>query len=218
METETIPETHKINKTPKRQNRGSEYFLTIEEIRKVADAAKNNRDHTIINLLASTGMRREEVTYLKVENIDFDRNQIHLTHTKGSKERVIPAPQSVLREIRYLIKNRSSGYVFLNPEGNRLTPRMINYIVGNCGKRAEVSNPDPNQERINPHIFRHTFARTFLKTNPAAFRELQNLLGHSTIKTTLDTYSTPSMKDTENAARNYWQETGFEMKEKNELK
>lgn len=58
---------------------------------------------------------------------------------------------------------------------------------------AGVRHPNPAKEDINPHLFRHSFARMMLERG-MRMEEVQKLLGHSSIRTTMDVYGTPGME------------------------
>ncbi len=75
-------------------------------------------------------------------------------------------------------EGRSSGFLFLNTKGGRLTPRGISIRLKEFASKYGI---DPDQ--VHPHAFRHLFAKNFLqKNNDIAL--LADLLGHSSIETT----------------------------------
>ena len=58
-----------------------------------------------------------------------------------------------------------------------------------AGQKGGVKHPNPYEKHINPHLFRHSIAR-HLKSMGFTAEWIQNFMGHSSIKTTMDTYGT----------------------------
>ena len=79
-----------------------------------------------------------------------------------------------------------------------LSLKQINEIVGKCAQKAGVKHPNPARKQINPHLFRHSFVRNALKAG-MPLQYVQKILGHSSIKTTIDVYGTPSQSDIQEA-------------------
>jgi len=176
----------------KQQHTHSEYTLKPKEISEIIYATVSFRDRCILKSLYWLGLRREETTLLDVRDIDFERKRVTV-HGKGQKVRIVPIINNdLLSDLKYLIGNRKSGPVFPGPDGTKLTPRAINYIVGKAGKKAEIENPNPALKKINPHIFRHSIAR-HLKDKGFSAEWVQKFLGHASYKTTMDMYGTLSI-------------------------
>lgn len=89
--------------------------------------------------------------------------------------------------------------MFTNPRADKLTVRQINKIVANAGHRAGVENPNPKYKNITCHLFRHSFAREWKKQGGST-ESLAKILGHTSVKTTLDEYGT---EDLEEVQENY---------------
>lgn len=79
-------------------------------------------------------------------------------------------------------------FVFCNADGSRMYPDSVNWWLEKSCKKAQIS-------KYTPHEFRHTFAARMIRSG-AYPKVLQELLGHSTIKMTMDTYGHlfPGMK------------------------
>lgn len=176
----------------KQQLKDSEYTLTPRELKKLIGAAPNLRDQTLIKLLAVTGMRRFEVRDLDLRDIDFPNRILHLVG-KGDKERDIPCPGEVLTDIRYLVGHRKTGAVFQSNRGGPFVLHHINRILAKTGELAGIKNPNPKYAVINPHLLRHTFARLW-KDKGHSIESLSKILGHTSVKTTLDEYGTEDLK------------------------
>ena len=176
------------------QQGAGDYCLQPDQVKKLIYSTDNFRNRTIIKTLAYTGIRREELTGLDIEDIDFDLNRIRIRAGKGNKERMVPASQNLLPDIKFLIETRKIGPVFLSERKGRLMKRQINRIVARAGEKAELKNPNPRLKNINPHILRHSYGRLYLKAG-GKMERLQQILGHSSVNTTIGIYGVPSMND-----------------------
>jgi integrase len=178
------------------QQAAADFYLSPSEIKRLIFACDNFRDRCMIKLLAYSGMRREELQQLDVQDIDFERKRIYIRSGKGGKSRTIPASESVLADLKHLIHNRKKGPLFLSQKGGRLSLRQVNRIVAKAGKSAGLKHPDPKRKAINPHLLRHSFGRNALKAG-MPMEQVQQILGHASIKTTIDIYGVPSVDDTQ---------------------
>lgn len=141
------------------------------------------RDIAILELLFATGMRVSEICSLKLINFDFENCKLSILG-KGSKERALYIANSNVIEVlkRFLnfrnnFNHKNSDFVFINRLGNRLSEQSIRYMLNGIVKKAGVN------QHITPHMFRHTLA-TCLLDSGVDCRHIQNILGHSSIKTT----------------------------------
>ena len=143
------------------------------------------RDAAIMELLYATGIRVSELIGLDLRDIDFSAHTIRVTG-KGNKQRVVPfgvpaatALSQWLDEGRPWVlehAGRSSTAVFLGVSGGRLDARQARTVVHRCAAAAGV--PD-----ISPHALRHS-AATHMLDGGADLREVQEMLGHSSLQTT----------------------------------
>ena len=131
----------------------------------------------VVWFLAATGARISELLQIKVEHIEVGYLDMY---TKGGKIRRLYIPKRLRDETgKYLKSNAiSSGYIFKNRFGERITSRGISqqlkYFAGKYGLNPKV---------IYPHSFRHRFAKNFLeRCNDIAL--LADLMGHESIETT----------------------------------
>ncbi|MCK4246340.1 tyrosine-type recombinase/integrase, partial [Candidatus Bipolaricaulota bacterium] len=97
--------------------------LSKEDVRKLVDSAISVRDRVLIKMLYYTGMRREEVCNLGVEDVDLLKPQIAI---QQSRARTVPIPKDLARDLRTLIGHRKSGPVFVSHRGSKIAPRTIN--------------------------------------------------------------------------------------------
>ena len=101
-------------------------------------------------------------------------------YTKGGKIRRIYIPKTLRKETEKWLQtlNRTSGYLFLNRFGERITTRGISQQLKNYAVKYGL-----NEKVVYPHSFRHRYAKNFLeKFNDIAL--LADLMGHESIETT----------------------------------
>ncbi len=171
----------------------SVYYLTRGEIRKIIICSASLRDRVIIKVLARTGMRRGELRDLEIRDVDFDKNRLYIRSGKGDKSRTVPVDNDTLQDIKFYIGERKEGKLIRSNKQDTISLKQINEICAKCGKAAGVRHPNPGKNEINPHLFRHSFARMMLEKG-MRMEEVQKVLGHSSIKTTMDVYGTPGME------------------------
>lgn len=139
------------------------------------------RDKLIVELLYSTGMRREELINLKVADINFYNKTIKVLG-KRNKERYIPMLRTVLYTLElYLIEKKKSDLMseelFVTAKGNKIYGTLVYRIINTYFSRAS------NKVKKSPHIIRHSFA-THLLNEGADLNSVKELLGHSSLAST----------------------------------
>lgn len=179
----------------KQQLKDSEYRLSKREIQKLIHAPDSFRDRCILKTLAHTGMRRFELGELDIRDIDFERHLIYIRKGKGDKSRTIPGSDDLLNDLKHHLGRRKKGPVFMSNRGQSLALRQINYIIAAAGRRAGVENPNPKYENVTPHLLRHSFARWWKDDPRRSIESLSKILGHTSVKTTLDEYGTETIDD-----------------------
>lgn len=155
--------------------------LSLEEVEGLISSTLNLKHKALLALAYSSGVRREEAQQLKVSNIDSSRMRIHVTNGKGRKDRYTILSYKALELLRtYYKASRPSVYLFESSykKGGFLSASSLNNIVKNSAKKAGI------QKRISFHTLRHTFATHLLETG-VNIKLIQQLLGHSSIKTTM---------------------------------
>lgn len=131
----------------------------------------------VVRFLAATGARVSELIQMKIEHVQTGYFDIY---AKGGKIRRIYIPKTLrVESIAWLkTQRRTSGYLFLNRFGNRITTRGIAQQLKNYAAKYGL-----NEKVVYPHSFRHRFAKNFLeKFNDISL--LADLMGHESIETT----------------------------------
>jgi integrase/recombinase XerD len=161
---------------PKRGERLPRY-LTEEETHRLFDAVHDSpRDSAIVHVLAFGGLRVGELCRLSLEDLEFERNILHVRSGKGDKDREVVLEERSRAAIdRYLTDRALAG------EGTTrlfpVSPVTVERIVRRGARDAGI----PRQ--VTPHMLRHTLA-TALLSRGCDIRYIQKLLGHASVSTT----------------------------------
>lgn len=142
-----------------------------------------HRNKAIINLLYSSGIRVSELCNITLSSIDLE-NRYMIVIGKGNKTRISPFSincKETLENYIVLERNKKAksdcDFLFINKYGNKITTRSIENIISDTSFKLFGNN------KLHPHIFRHTYA-TNLLNNGADLRTIQELLGHSSLTAT----------------------------------
>src|SRR5467141_116262 len=159
-------------------------ILSQEEVARLIDAAGTPFHRTLLMTLYATGVRRAELTHLKITDIDSKRMVIHVQGGKGRKDRDVmlsPKLLEVLREHWRGLRHKPSAWLF---PGNRWhtgdTPITTKVVWDACKKAAQQAGL---QKDVHPHTLRHCFATHLLEAG-ADLRTIQMLLGHRDLEET----------------------------------
>ena len=131
----------------------------------------------VVWYLAATGARVSELIQIKIEHVELGYFDLY---TKGGKLRRLYVPKKLRTETLEWLEEtyRSSGYLFLNRYGERITTRGISQQLKNYADKYGL-----DKKVVYPHSFRHRYAKNFLeKYNDIAL--LADLMGHESIETT----------------------------------
>lgn len=155
------------------------------------------RDLAIIDMLASTGMRVGEMVLLNREDVDFNEREC-VVFGKGNKERIVYFDARTKIHLQnYLSKRKDNNpalFVSLKAPYDRLKIGGVEVRLRNFGKQLGLN-------RVHPHKFRRTLA-TMAIDKGMPIEQLQKLLGHSKIDTTLQ-YAMVKQSNVKIAHRKY---------------
>ncbi|QQR84045.1 tyrosine-type recombinase/integrase [Candidatus Peregrinibacteria bacterium] len=153
-------------------------ILSKLEVIRMLHSFQNQKHYLLIALAYGSGLRVSEVVHLKVQDLDFDRELIHLKSTKGSNHRIVPIPKKISTDLfRYCSGKDHCQYVFESERGGALTVRTAQKIFQKACRKAFIKKP------VTFHSLRHSYA-THLLENGTDVRYVQQLLGHHNIRTT----------------------------------
>ena len=141
------------------------------------NSGKLDRGFLIIEILYSTGIRRDELINLKFEDIYFEQGLIKVLG-KRNKERLVPVLPNLLSKIKkYSSNNSINSYLFKSKNGKKISPSTIYRIVKKYFRQISSKN------KISPHVLRHSFA-THMINNGADINSVKEILGHSSLAST----------------------------------
>ncbi|MEI8099612.1 MAG: site-specific tyrosine recombinase/integron integrase [Sediminibacterium sp.] len=153
--------------------------LSKDEIKKILEAHSNIKHKTMLSVIYSCGLRRSELINLKPADIDSKRNIIIIRQAKGKKDRIVPLSQKVLALLRtYYIGYKPVTWLFEGQRGNEpYDERSLANVLKQAVEKANIQKP------VSLHWLRHSYA-THLLESGTDLRYIQELLGHSSSKTT----------------------------------
>jgi integrase/recombinase XerC len=168
--TLTVDEAFRLMESPE----------TISEKFSEGSREKGLRDRAILELLYSSGLRVSELVGLNSNQLDLDLGIVKVMG-KGRKERIVPVGAKAIEALVAYLKEREivegDEPIFVNSLGGRLTARSVGRLMKGYSRRSGIFR------KVSPHSLRHTFA-THLLDAGADIREIQEMLGHSSLSTT----------------------------------
>ena len=168
--------------------------LSIEQAVKLVDisddAVLSVRDHAILELFYSSGLRLSEVVNLNIDALDFTEGTVIVTG-KGNKTRIVPMGAHAMQAIQTWLKKRtdiliskaslidksSEKAVFIGLQGRRVSARNLQYRIKEWSIKQGINSS------VHPHMLRHSFATHVLQSS-GDLRAVQEMLGHANISTT----------------------------------
>lgn len=165
-------------KRPKKDNT-LPTVLSKNEVKELIFSVPNLKHQTLLALVYSSGLRVSEAVLLKLNDIDFERNIIHIKQAKGRKDRYTLLADGAAKLLKkYLQQNKVDHWVF--PGLIKNTPinvRTAQAIFEKASLKAGII------KNASIHSLRHSFA-THLLEQGTDLRYIQELLGHASSKTT----------------------------------
>lgn len=163
--------------------------LSMDEIACILKQTGNLKHKAILYLTYAAGLRVGEVVRLKVQDIDTIRGIVRIDQGKGKKDRISllsSNAETILKE--YLAEYKPNDWLFEgDAPGRHLTERSVQRVFENSRKKAGILKD------VSVHTLRHSFA-THLLESGTDLRYIQELLGHSSSKTT-EIYTHVSTRD-----------------------
>lgn len=173
--------------------------LTEIELEKVRRACVNAKERALVEFLFSTGCRVAEVANMKISDINWDDRTI-IIFGKGRKYRVgflNVRSCFALKEYMEEYRQGESDYLFVSDRKpyNQMHNDGLEKIIRNIAKRSNIN------KKLTPHVFRRTIATHMLEKG-ASIQDIQKILGHEKIETTLK-YAKVNMKQVQETHRKY---------------
>ncbi len=162
---------------------GEEALDTLLDSNNFGDDFKGIRNRTIIEMLYFTGMRRSELTGLRMMDVNLADATVKVTG-KRNKQRIIPMAKPFIVRLEEYIRSRdqiavngNESWFFITDKGNKLYDKFVYNIVK--GYLSMVTTI----EKKSPHILRHTFA-THMLNRGADLNAIKEFLGHANLSAT----------------------------------
>jgi site-specific recombinase XerD len=161
--------------------------LSVEEVRKILGLIRRPRFRVCLSTIYACGLRLSEAVHLQVRDIDSERMVVHVHRGKGSRDRYIPLPQSILEMLReFWCTHRHPTWLFPNPTKNGIPPATAQKPMSVRGLQYcfKVALDESGiQKKASVHTLRHSYATHLLEAG-MGLRVIQAYLGHSSPETT----------------------------------
>ena len=154
--------------------------LSKEECIKLFANSSRSKDGIMLKLIYSAGLRLQELTNLKIGDIDWNRMLIHVRGGKGKKDRYVNLSSCILRDLKnYLLSEKPFLYLFNNSQGRQANKTTISKIMNRAVKTSGII-----KKGVSLHTLRHSFA-THLMEEGLDIVSIKEMLGHEKLQTTL---------------------------------
>ena len=153
-------------------------YLTIEEMKDFLSVIDKPVIHAACATICFTGLRISELCNLKLDDVNFERNEITVVCGKGKKDRIIPMNneiRQILMKYKKKFRNNKSDNFFSTMNSGKLTHQYLNSCIHAYSEKAGL-NP-----KLSAHCLRHSFASALVAKN-CPISVLQRLLGHADLK------------------------------------
>ncbi len=156
-------------------------YLTQQEIQSFFNAISVRKHKLIVKFMYSAGLRVSEAVTMKVKNFDFENNYGWVRQGKGRKDRMFVVAKGLKYDLQQWIKDNNlqkEDWLFSGLHEKHYSAESVRQIIKKACKRTRIA------KRVTPHTLRHSFA-THLIENGYAVTEVQPLLGHNSLETTM---------------------------------
>ncbi len=165
--------------------------LSKEEVKLILSASSNIKHRAMLSLIYSCGLRRGELLNLKIADIDSKRNLVIIRMAKGRKDRIVPLSDKIITILReYYLAFKPKLWLFEGQKEDKYCDESLAKVFKNALNKAGIAKP------ASLHWLRHSYA-THLLENGTDLRYIQEILGHSSSKTT-EIYTHVSTKSIQN--------------------
>jgi len=175
----------------RRQRRTDITYLTDPEVTALLNAPDQGtpagrRDHALLQVAVTTGLRVSELTGLRVGDVHLGTGAHVLAHGKGRKDRSTPldhASVTVLRDLLGDTMTNRDRYVFTTRTGTRMSRDAVAVRLTLHATTAALTCPTLTGKNLTPHVLRHTAAMRLLAAGVDS-TVIALWLGHESIDTT----------------------------------
>lgn len=152
--------------------------LSKQEVNAIIKSVTNLKHRTILMTIYSAGLRLSECLNLRLVDIDWSRNLIHIRQGKGKKDRMAILSDRLKSTLKqYLNEYKPATLLFEGQKSGKYSPTSVQTVMRRAVKKANI------QKNATVHTLRHSFA-THLLESGTDVRCIQELLGHKRLETT----------------------------------
>lgn len=153
--------------------------LSKEEVKLILNSPKNLKHKAMLSLIYSCGLRRSELLNLTLNDIDSKRGLVIIRQSKGRKDRVAPLSEKILELLReYYNAYKPNKWLFEGQDKkNQYDEKSLASVLKQALAKSGIQKP------VSLHWLRHSYA-THLLENGTDLRYIQEILGHSSSRTT----------------------------------
>jgi len=169
-----------IQMPPVKKEKKLPTVLSRQECKVLFKAPVNLKHRFLLAFAYAGGLRMNELRMIKISDVDVHREQIHIRHGKGRKQRCVGLSKLLVKKLPfYLSEIKPAVYLFegLTP-GQPMGQRSIQYIISEALQKTAI------QKAVSMHTLRHSFA-THLLEDGVDIHTIQHLLGHADLIQTL---------------------------------
>jgi len=155
-------------------------ILNRSELKELFKAPTLLKHRIVLTLIYSAGLRSQEVTNMKISDIDFERKTIHIRQSKYKKDRIVPLSDYIAKGLKkYISVEHPDTWLFngKEPDG-RYSVTGLGWVMREALKKTTI------KKQVNLHSLRHSYA-THLLEDGVNIVIIKELLGHAQITTTI---------------------------------
>jgi len=155
-------------------------ILNRSELKELFKAPGLLKHRIVLTLIYSAGLRSQEVTNMKISDIDFERKTIHIRQSKYKKDRIVPLSDYIAKGLKkYISVEHPDTWLFngKEPDG-RYSVTGLGWVMREALKKTTI------KKQVNLHSLRHSYA-THLLEDGVNIVIIKELLGHAQITTTI---------------------------------
>jgi len=155
-------------------------ILNRSELKELFKAPGLLKHRIVLTLIYSAGLRSQEVTNMKISDIDFERKTIHIRQSKYKKDRIVPLSDYIAKGLKkYISVEHPDTWLFngKEPDG-RYSVKGLSWVMREALKKTTI------KKQVNLHSLRHSYA-THLLEDGVNIVIIKELLGHAQITTTI---------------------------------
>jgi integrase/recombinase XerD len=153
--------------------------LSKNEVKTILESPTNIKHRAMLSLIYACGLRRSELLNLTLKDILSDRNLLFIQQSKGKKDRVVPIGNKLIEMLRdYYKAFKPKTWLFEGQfPSTKYSEKSLENVLKQSLTKTKIS------KKVSLHWLRHSYA-THLLENGTDLRYIQELLGHSSSRTT----------------------------------